>query len=193
MARITDQKKIERLKQSTMKLVVEKGFGGASASLIAKDAKVASGYFYLHYSGKYEMVNCILQEVYQEVFGEFEELVQKVSSFSELIEKMIRHFIEIANSQAIKIKFLYVLTNDYSFVIDQKIRENTYQIIARVKDIGHDTGALDKAIGEEDLYLLLFINTIQYINQRYKSNPKKVTITDEDISHLLYLLNKFLR
>ena len=40
MARITDLKRIERLKQSTMKLVVEKGFGGASAILIAKDAAV---------------------------------------------------------------------------------------------------------------------------------------------------------
>ena len=53
MARITDQNKIQRLKQSTMKLVVEKGFGGASAALISNDAQVASGYFYMHYEGKF--------------------------------------------------------------------------------------------------------------------------------------------
>lgn len=57
MARITDVNRIKRLKDSTMKLVVENGFGGASAAMIAIDAKVASGYFYMHYKGKYEMVN----------------------------------------------------------------------------------------------------------------------------------------
>ena len=56
MARIIDTEKIERLKEATMKLVVEHGYGGASAALIAKEAKVAAGYFYMHYSGKYEMV-----------------------------------------------------------------------------------------------------------------------------------------
>ncbi len=193
MARITDQKKIERLKRATMKLVVERGFGGASAALIAKEAEVASGYFYLHYKGKYEMVNSILQEVYQEVFGEFEELIQQGISFTDTIETMVRHFVRIANTEPIKVKFLYVLTNDYSFVIDQKIRESTFEIINKVKELGHNSNTLDKSISEDDLFLILFINTIQFINQRYKSSKKKVKITDEDVDHLLYLFNKFLK
>jgi len=193
MARITDQKKIERLKQATMKLVVERGFGGASAALIAKEAEVASGYFYLHYKGKYEMVNSILQEVYQEVFGEFEELIQQGISFTDTIETMVRHFVRIANTEPIKVKFLYVLTNDYSFVIDQKIRESTFEIINKVKELGHNSNMLDKSISEDDLFLILFINTIQFINQRYKSSKKKVKITDKDVDHLLYLFNKFLK
>ena len=88
MARITDQRKIERLKYSTMKLVVERGFGGASVALIAKEANVASGYFYLHYISKYEMVNSILQEVYSEVFGRFDEFIQHDFAFFETIENM---------------------------------------------------------------------------------------------------------
>jgi AcrR family transcriptional regulator len=193
MARITDQKKIERLKQATMKLVVERGFGGASAALIAKEAEVASGYFYMHYKGKYEMVNSILQEVYQEVFGEFEGLIEQDLSFTETIETMVRDFVRMANAEPIKVKFLYVLTNDYSFVIDQTIRENTFQIISKVKEFGHNSNALDAAISEDDLYLILFINTIQYINQRYKSGKQKVKISDADVDHLLYLFNKILR
>lgn len=193
MARITDQKKIERLKQATMKLVVERGFGGASAALIAKEAEVASGYFYMHYKGKYEMVNSILQEVYQEVFGEFEGLIEQNLSFSETIETMVRDFVQMANAEPIKVKFLYVLTNDYSFVIDQTIRENTFQIISKVKEFGHNSNALDASISEDDLYLILFINTIQYINQRYKSSTQKVKISDTDVDHLLYLFNKILR
>ncbi|MCY1721299.1 TetR/AcrR family transcriptional regulator [Prolixibacteraceae bacterium Z1-6] len=192
MARITDQKKIERLKQATMKLVVERGFGGASAALIAKEAEVASGYFYMHYKGKYEMVNSILQEVYQEVFEEFELLLQEKLTFWELIGKMVRHFVTIANSEPIKVKFLYVLTNDYSFVIDPHIREKTYEIIRKVKELGHNAGVLDKKLGEEDLFLILFINTIQFINQRYKNSTQKVTISEDDIEHVLYVFKKVL-
>lgn len=193
MARITDQRKIDRLKQSTMKLVVEKGFGGASAALIAKEAAVASGYFYLHYKGKYEMVNSILQEVYQEVFGEFDASLQQELSFSEIIEKMVRHFVDIANKEPIKVKFLNVLTNNYSFIIDEKVRENTFRIIKKIKELGNATGQLDAKISEDDLFLILFVNTIQYINQRYKNSSKKVKISSEDVNHLLYLFNKFLK
>jgi AcrR family transcriptional regulator len=193
MARITDQRKIDRLKHSTMKLLVERGFGGASVALIAKDANVASGYFYLHYKGKYEMVNTILQEVYQEVFGEFEAIMEQALSFTELVEKMVRHFVKIANAEPIKVKFLYVLTNTYSFVIEQKIREDTFDIIRKVKELGHASGELDKVIEEDDLYLILFIYTIQYINQRYKNSTKKVKISDKDIDHLFYLFNKLLK
>lgn len=192
MARITDQNKIERLKQSTMKLVVENGFGGASAALIAKDAKVASGYFYMHYKGKYEMVNSILQEVYQEMFGKFEELINESNPFQNTIEKLIRHFVGIANEEPVKVKFLYVLTNDYSFVIDSQIRENTLRLIKRMQEIGVHTGYLDASLTVNDLYLILITTTIQYINQKYKYEKQEV-ITEEDIKHLLKLFFKFLK
>ncbi len=193
MARITDQNKIERLKHSTMKLVVENGFGGASAALIAKDANVASGYFYLHYKGKYEMVNAILQEVYQEVFEKFDQLQNEALSFSDTIDKMVHHFVRIANTEPIKVKFLYVLTSDYSFVIDPHIRESTFKFISRLREFGRTSGTLDEAITDDDLYLILFINTIQFINQRYKNKPKGSSISEADVEHLLYLFNKLIR
>jgi len=192
MARITDQNKIERLKQSTMKLVVERGFGGASAALIAKDAEVASGYFYIHYKGKYEMVNAILQEVYHEVFGMFEELIENDTTFLNIIEKLVRHFVGIANEAPIKVKFLYVLTNDYNFVIDKQIRENTLRLIETIRKKGLASGLLDKTLSVEDLYLILVITTNQYINQIYK-HAKREIITEQDIKHLLKLFIKFLK
>ncbi len=192
MARITDVTKIERLKQSTMKLVVERGFGGASAMLIAKDAKVASGYFYMHYKGKYELVNSLLQDVYQEIVVRFKELSELDSTFNETIENLIHHFFNMANADPIKVKFLYVLTNDYSFILDKKIHESTFDIIHKLKDLGHASGQLDEHLNEDDLYLLLFINTIQFINQRYKKNVRQIKLTKKDEEHLLYLINKIL-
>ena len=193
MARITDQNRIERLKQSTMKLVVERGFGGASATLIAKDADIAAGYFYMHYKGKFEMVNALLQDVYQEIVNKFKELTNNGSSFNNTIEKMIRHFFSMANAEPIKLKFLYVLTNDYSFVIDQKMRESIFKLIKNLKEQGHSSGELDKVINEDDLYLTVIINTIQYINQYYKNSPGGVVFEKKDEDHLIYLTNKILR
>ncbi|WP_347839714.1 TetR/AcrR family transcriptional regulator [uncultured Draconibacterium sp.] len=192
MARITDQTKIERLKQSTMKLVVDRGFGGASAALIAKDAQVASGYFYMHYKGKYEMVNAILQEVYAEVFGMFEKLIGQEQPFLKTIEELVRHFVNVANHEPIKVKFLYVLTNDYNFIIEEQIHKNTLKLIERLIKMGREKGDLDKTLNVEDLYLVLIITTIQFINQKYKYSNQEL-ISEQDVLHLLKLIFKFLK
>ncbi|WP_321370892.1 TetR family transcriptional regulator [uncultured Draconibacterium sp.] len=192
MARITDQTKIERLKQSTMKLVVDNGFGGASVALISKDAQVASGYFYMHYKGKYELVNTILQEVYSEVFGMFEKLIGQGEPFHVTIENIIRHFVELANKEPIRVKFLYVLTNDYNFVIDKHIQGNTQMLLEKLMEMGRSRNELDKTLIVSDLYLILIITTIQFINQKYKYHDENI-IAEEDIQHLLKLIFKFLK
>lgn len=193
MARITDEKRVERLRQATMKYVVEKGFGGASAVLIAKEAKVAVGYFYLHYKGKYEMVSQLLHNVYQEVVNKLDELINKGSSFGEIIKNLISYLVKMANEEPIKIKFLYVLTNDYSFHIDDEVRSVVFKTIEKIKNIGYKSNELDCTIIEDDLYLILVINTIQFINQRFKNKAEPVLITSSDENHLLYLINKTLK
>lgn len=193
MARITDLKRIERLKQSTMKLVVEKGFGGASAILIAKDAGVASGYFYMHYKGKKEMVNSLLQEVYHEMFTKFQELSLQGQTFSVITENMIRNFIELANSNPVKIKFLYVLTHDYSFVVDPSIKENIFQLLIQLKNLGHESGELDQKISEDDLYQILIMNVLQTINLAFRKQKGKNSFKNQAMEHLIYLTGKVLR
>ncbi len=193
MARITDKSKIERLKKSTMKLVVEKGYGGASAILIAKDAKVASGYFYMHYKGKYELVNALLHDVYQEIFSWFQKYTEAEESFERILEGLLHNFLDLANKEPVKVKFLYVLTNDYSIEIDRNISEQSNKIIDRLKEIGLKSGELDERITADDLFLFLYKNTIQYINQRFiAAGRKRVKLTKEDEEHLLYLLKKVL-
>jgi hypothetical protein len=106
---------------------------------------------------------------------------------------MIRHFFRMANAEPIKLKFLYVLTNDYSFVIDQGMRESIFGLIEKLKEQGYASGELDLQINENDLYLTVIINTIQYINQYYKNSPKKIVFRKGDEDHLIYLTNKILR
>jgi AcrR family transcriptional regulator len=176
-----------------MKLVVEHGFGGASAALISKDAGVATGYFYMHYKGKYEMVNTIFQKVYQEFIILFEELEPDNAPFLQSIETIIHRFVQLANTEPIKVKFLYVLSNDYSFAIDPTIRETNFQVIRKLKERGQKSNCLDPRITEDDLYLILFINSLQYINQRFKKSQEEVIISELEEKHLFYLITKFLK
>lgn len=193
MARITDQNKLERLKVSTMKLVAEKGYGGASAVLIAADAKVATGYFYLHYHGKYEMVNALLSEVYLEVANKLDELIKKGSSFSELIKSIVSYFFSMANKEPVKAKFFHVISNDYRFKVDQEIKESIFNYIQKIMDVGLINYELDSKLIQEDMFLFLLINTIQYINQRFKNSTSAVEFTKIDEEHLLYMINKILK
>ena len=106
---------------------------------------------------------------------------------------MIRHFFSMANAEPIKLKFLYVLTNDYNFVIDKEMHDNIFKIINVLMFDGHSSGELDKTINQQDLYLMVIINTIQYINQCYKNSDKPVIFKKKDEDHLIYLINKVLR
>lgn len=176
-----------------MKLVVEHGFGGASVAMISQHAQVASGYFYMHYTGKYEMVNAILHEVYLEVLTKFEDLMLSNQSFEVTVENIVRHFIEMANNEPEKIKFLYVLTNDYSFVLDKEIKENTYRIIRRLAEMGQKSGTLDPAITDDDLYLFTLTTIFQYINQYFKKHDSVTKIQETETRHLVYLVQKILK
>ena len=52
--RETDLEKLEEVKLVALKMIVEKGYHGATISLIAKKAGVSDGYLYRHYANKNE-------------------------------------------------------------------------------------------------------------------------------------------
>lgn len=193
MARITDQKKLERLKSSTMKLVSQKGYGGASAVLIAADAKVATGYFYLHYKGKYELVNSLLADIYKDVASKLDELISDGSTFDVLIENIVNYLFDLANKEPVKVKFFHVISNDYRFKIDDDIRNSIYDFVEKIMNIGLQEELLDEEITKEDMFVFLVINVIQYINQRFKHTSSSAKFTKLDRVHMLYLVNKIIK
>ena len=193
MARITDQKKLERLKVSTMKMVAQKGYGGASAVSIAADAKVATGYFYLHYKGKYELVNSLLSDIYIDVAAKLNELINEGSSFDVLIENLVNYFFDMANKEPVKVKFFYVMSNDYQFKLEAETWESIYEFIGKIMSIGYKEGLLDSKLTKENMFLYLVINIIQHINQRFKHGSSRTKFTQEDREHMLYLVNKIIK
>jgi len=72
------------------------------------------------------------------------------------------------------------------------MHENIFKILNILVNDGHSTGQLDKKITQSDLYLIVVINTIQFINQRFKSLQNEAKLSKEDENHLIYITNKIL-
>jgi TetR/AcrR family transcriptional regulator, repressor of fatR-cypB operon len=185
MARLIDESKIVRIKEATIQLVVLNGFGNASISEIARRAGVAEGYLYRHYKGKTELVEDLLNLNMNQIVDKLEELLEKQYSVSTIIEQLIRALFEIANQNPDRIKFLYVLMNDYNFNIQEAQRQRIYSLCTRIKEKGLASGELNTNTEEEDIYLLGVTIPIQFINYRLKNFFNRSELGENEINKLL--------
>jgi len=150
MARNIDDTKIERIKTAALEMVVQRGFGGASISEIAKLAGVAEGYLYRHYKGKSDLVNDLLFSNLNELIDKLEKLLDSNYSTKDIFEQLIRLLFNLANHQPERIKFLYVLMHDYNFKIQEEQRERIFKLCTRVKEKGQTSGEMNENIDEEE-------------------------------------------
>jgi Transcriptional regulator len=169
MARVIDTSKIERIKEVTMQMVVYKGYGNASVSEIAKKAGVAEGYLYRYYKSKSELVEDLLYQNMNELADKLEGLLSDNHSIGEIFEHLIRTLFTIANNSPERIKFLYVLMNDYNFRIKEHQRQRIFDLCQRIKEKGLVAGDIRQDIDEEEIYLIAVTYPIQFINLRLKA------------------------
>ncbi len=193
MARAIDATKIERIKQATLQMVVEKGFGGASISEIAKLAGVAEGYLYRHYTGKTELVKDLLFQNLNEIVDVLENFLGEQYSVKEVFEKLLRILFRFANETPERIKFLYVLMSEYKFTIENAQRERIYDLCIRIREKGILSGEIEKGIGEEEIFLMGFMYPIQFINLRYKSFFNRTELGENEIIRIMNIYKNFLK
>lgn len=168
MARQIDITKMERVKQSAIELIVSEGYGGASIAKIARGASVAEGYLYRFYSSKTELVSGILQESMNMIISSIEESVNSNTPVNEILAKSISMLFELAKSDMARMKFIYVLINDYNFSVDDKLRSRIVEISGQICEKGKNSGMLKDNIEAEDIYLVTVLMPIQLINSRFK-------------------------
>lgn len=193
MARSIDETKIERIKEATMQMVVSKGFGNASISEIARKAGVAEGYLYNFYKSKAELVESMLHFHINELTDKLENLLNHQTSTTEIIQQFIKEIFTIANENPEKIKFLYVLMNDYNFTIQQSQRERIFQLCGQVKEKGIQSGEIRPDIDEEEIYLIGVTYPIQFINLRFKNFFDRSAIGTAEIEKVLRICKNSLK
>lgn len=190
MARSVNYKKLEDVKRSAMQLIVEKGYGGASISQIAKKAQVAEGYLYRFYKSKEDLVSDLLNTKVNEIANKLDEAIQNSESLSEIIELLVRSIFEIANKSKTNIQFMYVMMNDYSFSVNSTIKERIKLLCTEANNFGTKLKQLDTLMDIEELYIFAVIYPIQFINLRLKNFFGTNNWSNKDIEKLIKVCNK---
>lgn len=185
MARVIDQNKLVRVKEAAMQLVVENGYGGASISKIAKKAGVAEGYLYRFYGGKLELVNDLLNERGKDVTDTIRHLLEEEMGFAEVFASVVNYFFELGKKQPIRIKFFYVLMNDYSFQIEEHHRVIIRELCDRLIVLGRESEDIDKSVSREELYMMMIDYPVQFMNNRFKSMFGKTEWSEAEQSRVI--------
>ena len=185
MARLIDDSKIERIREATIEMVVDKGYGGASISEIAKKAGVAEGYLYRYYKGKSELVNDLLYTNLNELINKQEQFLDDLHSVSDIFEQQIRVLFKIANKHPEKVKFLFVLMHDYNFTIQDTQRKRIRDLCKRVKAKGLATKEIKPETDEEEIFLLGFTYPIEFVNLRFKRIFNRTSLGEKEIQRVL--------
>jgi len=185
MARLIDETKIERIRNATIEMVVDKGFVGASISEIAKKAGVAEGYLYRFYKGKSELIDDLLFSNLNELMNKQEEFLDDLHTVKDIFEQQIRVLFEMANNYPERVKFLFVLMHDYNFIIQESQRNRIIDLCKRVKEKGLAMNEIDRTTNEEEIFLLGFTYPIEFINLRFKSIFNHTALGEKEIQRVL--------
>ncbi|HEY3389139.1 MAG TPA: TetR/AcrR family transcriptional regulator, partial [Prolixibacteraceae bacterium] len=132
MARIIDDGKIQRIREATIELVVQNGYGGAAISSIARRAGVAEGYLYRFYKSKQELVTELLYTKIAQIIEKLEFLLNSGLSIKEVIRQLIGELFEMATISPEEIKFIHVLMHDYNFQVSDEQRLHIKNLCEKV-------------------------------------------------------------
>jgi TetR/AcrR family transcriptional regulator, repressor of fatR-cypB operon len=180
MARIIDEGKIQRIREATIELVVQNGYGGAAISSIARRAGVAEGYLYRFYKSKQELVTELLYTKVAQIIEKLEFLLNSCTSIKEVIYQLIGELFKMASDSPEEIKFIHVLMHDYNFQVSDEQRQHIKSLCERVIIIGIKNGELNKNISPEEAYGIVIIYPIEFINLRMKGFFGSTSWTSED-------------
>jgi len=180
MARSIDEGKIQRIREATIALVVQNGYGGASISSIARRAGVAEGYLYRFYTSKQELVTELLYTKVAQIIEKLEFLLNSCTRITEVINELIGELFKMASDSPEEIKFIHVLMHDYNFQVSEEQRQHIKSLCERVINIGIENGELSKDISPEEAYGIVVIYPIEFINLRMKGFFGSTTWTTED-------------
>jgi AcrR family transcriptional regulator len=168
MARVVDEGKIKRIREATIELIVQNGYGGAAISTIARRAGVAEGYLYRFYSGKQELVTELLYSKVARIIEKLEHLLETHDRVYDVISQLIEVLFKTATDSPEDIKFMDVLMHDYNFPVSDEQRRLIKDLCERVINLGIRNGEVNSAITPEEAYGMVIVYPIEYINLRIK-------------------------
>ncbi|MDR2039927.1 MAG: TetR/AcrR family transcriptional regulator [Bacteroidales bacterium] len=193
MARITDPSKLEKIKEATISLIVEKGYGGASVSAIAAKAGVAEGYLYRHYTGKNELVHQLFNENIHVFIEHVRKVMDEYINFESFLRKYILGLVELINRSPDKTKFFVQLINDFTFEVSDKTKKQVFSICNTLLKLGKKKHEISDSCTIIDIYTVIVIIPLQVFSLYLKGFFGKVKLDKESASMVATTCLKIVR
>lgn len=193
MVKPTNLQKLYEVRQAAVRVIVERGYYGATIAQISKEAGVSDGYIYRHYPGKAELV----RELFVESMGYFLSVVLEAIDREKNLDAILFNTFNFL-SQSLKedsdtIAFIFIMDHDHSFEFPDEIRRGFREIGRKLKDLGHKTGEISKQLNEEDIIAIVFGLPIKYMEMRRKAIISDKQFTEEDMELIVKICRNALR
>ena len=183
--RIVDEDKIKRVKYEAKKLIVEKGFHGASISEIAKRANVSDGYLYRHHKNKAEFVANILETQLKEFHDLIFTLLETKNTAREVTHGIITYLFQYVKKDQYSIGFAYALIYEYDFEYPESRNIAIDKLSNEILELGYKTGEFSKLIREVDIQTTILTIPIKFIEFQSKGFYTEKRDDQEEIALLV--------
>ncbi|MCT4604028.1 MAG: TetR/AcrR family transcriptional regulator [Marinifilum sp.] len=163
-----DTNKIERIKVETKKLIVERGYHGASIAEIARRAQVSDGYLYRHYSNKSELVRDIFEKQLKQFHDFIIDLLDQVKTVEELTGGIIDFLFNLSDQEPYAIQFAHMLVYDHEFEYPKSRHEAISEIMDKILKLGASTYEISDRCTQMDILLTILTIPVKYIEYSKK-------------------------
>ena len=193
MVKPTDIKKLHKVREAAVKVIVERGYYGATISQISKEAGVSDGYLYRHYSGKAELVRELFVESMEYFHSVVLEAIDKQESLDEVLFSTFSFLSQMLKNDPDTMAFIFIMDHDHSFEFPDEIRRGFKEIGEKLKQLGIENGDISWKLNEEDILAIVFGLPIKYMEMRRKSIISNKPFTDKDINTLVSICRNALK
>ena len=194
MARKIDGDKIIRVKEATMKTIVENGIEATTIAMIAKNAGVSGGYLYRTYKGKQDLINELYYDKVNSLYKELEFLLAlNQTSVRLLIESFIQNRVIYFLNEPIASKFFYQLLHNENFLASDDIKYKSAELMERIKNIGVKSGEISANTTVYQLHYHILIYAVDFINFTRKNIFGEQEVTINDVKSLTDNILKILK
>ena len=185
MARKIDEDKLVRIKQATMKTIVDVGIEKTTIAMIAKNANVSGGYLYRLYSGKQALIEELYSDKVVALNNELEFLIGlNPTNIAPIFKAFIQNRVVFVLNEPEASKFFYQLLHNNNFNVSEKLKERNILLLENIKKIGEKSGEIGKNVSILQIHYHLFMYVVDYIHFTIKNAFGNGTITDNDVTYL---------
>lgn len=194
MARKIDEDKIIRIKEATMRTIVENGIESTTIAMIAKNAEVSGGYLYRIYKGKQDLINELYYDKVNSLYLELEFLLAlNQTSVRPLLESFIQNRVIYFLNEPIASKFFYQLLHNENFSATEDIKYKSAELMERIKNIGVKSGEISANTTVYQLHYHILIYAVDFINFTRKNIFGEQEVTINDVKSLTENILKILK